>query len=453
MSETPDAPFDAPFDVVVIGAGLSGLCAARRLRDAGRSVAVVEARDRVGGRTLSQTLGTDTIDLGGQWIGPSQRRIARLADELGVRTFLQRCDGAKVLAFDGGVKTYRGDIPSLPLLSLLELQATIWRLDAMAKRVELTRPWETKGADALDAQTLAGWLDRHVRTRGAKETLGVATRAIFAAEPNELSFLHFLFYLRSGGGLMTLAQIRDGAQERRFVGGAQQLSVALAAPLEDALLLDSPVHAIEQTDAGVIVHSARGAVRAERAILALAPAMLDRVEVALPPMRDQLSQRMPMGSVIKCIAVYERPFWRERGLSGEAVSDRGPVRLCFDDSAHDDSQHALVAFVLGADARAWSDRAPEARRDAVLDALARFFGEEARTPTAYVDQDWIREPYSGGCYVGIMPPGVMTTCGPALREPCGRLHFAGTETAVEHNGYLDGAIEAGERAADEVLSG
>jgi monoamine oxidase len=440
------------YDAVVIGAGLSGLCAARRLRAAGRSVAVVEARDRVGGRTLSRTLGSDVVDLGGQWIGPTQRRVEALAEELGVRSFPQYCEGRKVFAVGGDVKTYAGDIPSLPPLSLVELQLTIWRLDALAKRVPRRAPWETRDAEKLDALTLEAWKRRHVRSRGARAVLDIATRAIFAAEPVEVSFLHFLFYLRSGGGLMRLAQIRDGAQERRLVGGAQQLSERLAERLGDAVVLDSPVRAIEQTEDGVTVRAERGALEARRAVVALAPALADRIELSPSPgaMRDQLTQRMPMGSVIKCIAVYERPFWRERGLSGEAVSDEGPVRLAFDDSAHDGSQHALVAFVLGEAAREWSGRDPDERRRAVLASLARFFGPEAARPTDYVDRDWTAERYSAGCYVGLMPPGVMTTCGRALREPCGRIHWAGTETATEWNGYLDGAIEAGERAADEV---
>ncbi len=438
-------------DAVVVGAGLSGLSAARRLRESGASVVVVEARDRVGGRTLSRALGSDTIDLGGQWIGPTQDRVARLADELGVKTFPQHCEGEKILAIHGSVKTYRGDIPSLPILSLVDMQATIWRLDWLARRVLTDAPWETKGAEALDAMTVEEWKRRNVRTRGARSVLDIATRAIFAAEPSELSFLHFLFYLRSGGGLMRLAQIRDGAQERRFHGGAQQLSVKLAERVQGSLTLSSPVRAITQSGDHVVVHGERGDVHASRAIVALAPSLVDRMDIALPPMRDQLVQRMPMGSVIKCIAVYDRPFWRERGLSGEAVCDEGPVRLVFDDSAHDGSQHALVAFLLGSAARTWSGR-PDERKSAVLAALARLFGHEAATPTHYVDQDWIAEEHSGGCYVGIMPPGVMTTCAKALREPCGRIHWAGTETATKHNGYLDGAIEAGERAAAEVLA-
>ncbi len=439
-----------PFDAVVIGAGLSGLCAARRLREAGLRVTVVEARDRVGGRTLSRRLGDDVVDLGGQWIGPTQRRIAKLADELGVETFPQRHQGDKVLGIDGKRSPDAGEIPGLGVPGLVRLPATIWRLDRLAKRIPKARPWEAPDAAEHDALSVGAWLDAHVRSDRTRAVLDIATRAILACEPSEVSFLHFLFYLRSGGGLMRLARIADGAQERRFVGGAQQLSEKLAARLD--VTLESPVRAVEQDEDEVRVVSGRGTLRARRVVMAVPPALVDAMELSPqpPPMRDQLLQRMPMGSVIKCIAVYPRPFWRERGLSGEAVSTTGPVRLAFDDSAHDDSQHQLVGFLLGRTATEHPDPAP--RREAVLACLAELFGHEAREPTHYVDQDWTRERWSGGCYVGLMPPGLMTTAGPVIREPWGRVHFAGTETATEHVGYLDGAIEAGERAADEVLS-
>jgi monoamine oxidase len=161
---------------------------------------------------------------------------------------------------------------------------------------------------------------------------------------------------------------------------------------------------------------------------------------------------MPMGSVIKCIAAYEKPFWRSRGLSGEGFSEVGPLTVTFDDSPHDGSQGALIGFILGDAAREWSGADEEARKEAVLNCWTRLFGAAAARPVAYVDKDWPAEEWSRGCYVGVMPPGVMSQCGAALREPCGRIHWAGTETANEYAGYLDGAVESGYRASAEVLS-
>ncbi len=394
------------------------------------------------------------MDLGGQWIGPTQDRILRLAGELGVRTFRQFEEGAKVLSLGGRVVSYRGFIPKLPILSLIETFIAVKRLDRLRARVPLDRPHETPGADALDAMTVETWKRGALRTAAARSILDVAVRAIFAAEPRDLSFLYFLFYLNSGGGLERMGRIGDGAQQDRFVGGAQEVSKRMAAALgAERILLDAPVHAIEQDDAGVTVRSRRGEHRARRAILALAPALYRRIDFApaLPSTKAALSQRMPMGSVLKCVVAYERPFWREHGFSGEVVCDRGPVRAVFDDCAHDGSQAALVCFVLGDAVFSLSGRPEAERRQAVVDCLVRFFGPDAARPSAYADKDWPADPWSGGCYVGLMTPGVMTALGPSLRIPFGRLHFAGTETATRWNGYFDGAIEAGERSAAEAL--
>ena len=443
-------------DVIVVGAGLSGLVAARALARAGRAVAVLEARDRVGGRTLSETVGGQTIDLGGQWIGDRHERLRALAAELSVDTFPQHAAGKKLLdRGDGRLRAFSGLVPKIGLFGVADLGLALYRLERLARRVSLDDPLATPGAAALDAGSLADWLERRVRTRAARELVGLAAQMIFAAEPRELSFLYFLLYARSGEGLQRLAEIERGAQERRFTTGAQSICARLAAELGERVATERAVHAIEQDAAGVAIRTAAGELRAGRAILALPPAMLRRIAFspALPLARAQLHARMPMGSVIKCVASYARPFWREAGYSGEAFSTTGLVRATFDDCSPSGDHAALVAFVVGDAARQLSRRCatPEAQRAEVLAALARLHGPAAAAPIAYADKDWVADEWSGGCYVGVMPPGLLTEAAGALRAPAGRLHFAGTETARHHMGYLEGAIEAGERAAAEAL--
>lgn len=445
---------EASYDTIIVGAGLSGVVAARRLRQVGQSVLLLEARDRVGGRLYSQPVGSEVLDLGGQWIGPGQRAIARVAREVGVSTFPQFHTGRKMLSINGRRSTYRNTVPSLPINSLVDVRLTITRLERLAKKVPPAAPTTGRHAAAWDALTVEQWKQRHVRTADARAVLDGAVRAIFAADPDQLSFLFFLSYLHSGGGLMKLAEIKGGAQQDRFIGGAQQVPERLAVALGDRLRLNTPVRAITQDAGGVRVATDQGAFAARWVIVAVPPPLAREIAYspALPEARAGLIQRMPMGSTIKVVVAYQTPFWRASGYSGETLTDDAPFAITFDDSPHDGSQGALVAFLLGASARTWHERPAEERRAAVLDHLARAFGSRAASPIAYVEQDWIGEEWSRGCYTGILGPDVLTRYGAALREPVGRIFWAGTETAVAGMGYMDGAVEAGERAAQEALA-
>jgi monoamine oxidase len=326
------------------------------------------------------------------------------------------------------------------------------RIKSFVKNFPVEAPWTTRRAMEWDGQTVESWKRRHLRTRGARLFLDVVVRAVFTSEPRDLSFLYFLSYLKSGHGLESLISIKGGAQESRFVGGAQRISICMAEQLGDRVLLDCPVRSITQDADGVTLQTDRGPFRGHLVIVAIPPLLASRIHyaAALPTRREQLMIRMPMGSVIKYVATYERAFWREAGFSGEAFSDTGPTVTTFDDSSHDGSQPALVTFSDGAAGRTWGERPADERRQAVLAELARFFGPEAVHPTEFVEKNWNEDPWSGGCYAGVMGPGVMTNFGPALRQPCGRIHWAGTETAIDWTGYIDGAIESGQRAVKEV---
>ncbi len=439
-------------DVLVVGAGVAGLIAARELVKRNRSCLVLEARDRVGGRTFSQKLGKDWIDLGGQWIGPTQDRLAALARELDVPIFPQHHEGKKILSWGGKVSTFKGNMPWLSLATQLELGLLDLRVKRYGKTFAADAPWNAPRAAEWDGETVESWKRKHLRAGGSRLFLDIVVRAVFTSEPRDLSFLYFLSYIKSGHGLEMLTSIPGGAQESRFVGGAQKLSTRMAEALGNRVVLECPVWALEQGAEGVTVETPRGTFRGRYAIIAIPPLLAGRIRYAsaLPPRREQLTTRMPMGSCIKYVATYDRAFWREAGFSGEAFSDTGPTTTTFDDSSHDGSQPALVTFSDGGIARVWGDRPPEERRQAVLAEFVRFFGPQAAHPTGFLEKNWSDDPWSGGCYAGVMGPGVMTDFGPALRQPCGRIHWAGTETAVEWTGYIDGAIESGQRAAGEV---
>lgn len=447
-------PASLKSDVIVVGAGLAGLTAARRLREAGQSVTVLEARTRVGGRTLSETVGDAVFDLGGQWLGPDQPRMHALAREFDIALFPTFETGKKVLERDGRRTTYRGTIPRLPPWSLFALHRILRRLDRLSQHASVG-DGDHRRARELDRMTLATWLEQNAPSRSAREVVTGAVRVVFGADPAEVSLLHALRTARAGGGFMPLVEIVGGAQELRFECGAQQVSLRLAEQLGQSVRLGEPVERIRHEARGVGVTTPHGDYQAKRVIVSVPPTLAGRIQYdpPLPALRDQLTQRMPTGATIKFLATYPEPFWRQQGYSGEALLlGEGPLTVIFDNCTRDGREAALLGFSVGDPARYWSQQPGAERRDAVLQAFTRCFGKTALQPRHYLEKDWSTDPWSRGCPVSNMPPGVMSVYGKALRDPVDRIHWAGTETATEWIGYMEGAVESGNRAAEEILA-
>ena len=447
---------DTAVDVVIVGAGLAGLTAARELESAGAAVLVIEAQDRVGGRTMARRVAGTTVELGGQWIGPGQRRIGALARDLGVETFPTHLPGRTVFCEGGRRSEYEedGEIPFSDPAALREVEEAFGALGKLARGVPADAPWRAKNAAELDGQTLETWKLGHELSSGARFYFDLAVESLYACEPRDVSLLGVLADVASSGSFEGLFEIEASAEEYRFVGGAQEISVRLAEGLEGRVILDSPARRIVQEGGAVLVESVRASVRAGAVIVTVPPALRGRIEYvpALGPRHDGLSQRMPMGAVIKCHAVYGTPFWRETGLNGRAESDTGPCKVTCDNSFPEDSVGVLTGFILGSDAREWGRRERGEREEAVLECFARYFGEKALDTLGYAETDWGAEVYSRGGYAGVPTPGMLLDHGPALQEPVGRIYWAGAETSSEWSGYMEGAVESGERAAREVLS-
>ena len=452
-------------DVAIVGAGIAGLTAARALQHAGRSVIVLEARGRVGGRMWNHDLGGGRIvERGATFVGPTQDHVLALMSELGIGTFPVYDTGKDLYLAGSTRETYSdtgvtGTAPPDPLI-LPDLAVIVPALDQMSTTVPVNAPWTAPNAAAWDGTTLESWIDSHSLTSQFRALVPVATRPIFGAEPRELSLLFVLFYIAASGDENNPGTFernfdtRNGAQQWRVDGGTQAIAERIAARLGKRVMLRSPVRRILQSGSGVSVVCDRTTVRARRAIVAIPPALAGRIdyEPILPFERDQLTQRYGQGTLTKVTVIYDRPFWRDQGLTGQVVTTGSPVSVTFDDSPPDGSLGAILGFIGGDEARAFASMSAGARRAAVLSQYTTLFGSQAANPRQYLETTWAAEQWTRGCPVGLPATGALLAYGSRLREPVGRIHWAGTETSTFWNGYMDGGVRSGERAASEVLS-
>jgi len=435
-------------DVVVIGAGLAGLTAARDLVRRGFEVAVLEGRDRVGGRTFSGTLAGVPVDRGASFVGPTQDAVLKLAADLGCRTTPTHHGGANLIRWRGRVHRYSGTIPKLGLIELLDMGRIRWQFERIARGVSVSEPWNSRNAARLDGISLGGWLGSIRATAGPRDLMAIMSRVTWGAEPDEVSMLHAIRYVKTSGGLDRMLGVVGGAQQEHFPGGSHELAEQIAAELGGRIRLGAAVSRIEWSDSAVAVTSTAGAVEGRRAIIAIPPAHRQDIDIApsLPIEYQQLAQRWPQGALTKAYAAYPTPFWRARGLSGQALSDRGPVFITFDVSPPG-GPGILLGFT---DPRGFDAQPPERRREQVLACFTALFGEQAATPIDYLDQRWGAESFAPGGPTAAVPPGSWTEFGGLLRRPVGPLHWSGTETADEWTGFMEGAVRSGQRAAAEV---
>jgi monoamine oxidase len=442
-------------DVCVIGAGFAGLAAARKLAAAGRDVIVLEARDRVGGRVWNRTMPDGTIvSAGGTWLGKGQDRMFAICQELGMTTYPQFEDGEVLLDIDGAQHRYSGLVPNFGFLNVAALGLGLWRLNRMVKRLPIDTPWKAPGARRLDKLTLAEWVTNplNVPSRKAQALLLTGLGTFFCVNPAEVSLLGSMVLAAGGGGFSYYADSRK-TETHLVDGGSPEVARRIADGLGDRVRLGSPVRAIRQANGSVEVVADGVTVKARRAVVATPPAVTTKIDFdpPLPPGHAHLLRRYVPGAVIKTIISYDEPFWRSDGLTGETVAPASPVPISIDQSPRSASPAVITSFAIGPAALQLAGLSPAERREAWLTELSKRLGPKARSPAAYLETDWSAEPWSLGGMIGHLPPGVLTSYGPAIRKPVGNVYWAASEWATTMHGLMEGAVRSGERTADAVL--
>ncbi|MBZ4487919.1 FAD-dependent oxidoreductase [Microbacterium sp. cx-55] len=441
-------------DVVIVGAGAAGLTAANELRKAGLSVAVLEARDRVGGRLWTDVIDGAMLEIGGQWVSPDQHALIDTVADLGLETYSRYRDGESVyIGPNGALTRFTGDIfPVAPETEKIMVDL-IDRLDALVAQVDPDRPWETPDAEALDRVSFQSWLEEQTDDAEAVQNIALFIAGAMLTKPaHTFSTLQALLMAASAGSFSHLVDA-DFILDKRVVGGLQQVPQLLAERLGDDVYLNQPVRTIEWSDEGATVVADGMTVRGRRVILALAPVLYDRISFvpALPRLQHQMHQHLSMGFVIKVHAVYDRPFWREQGLSATAFSPYELVHEAYDNTNHEDERGTLVGFVSDQHADDVFRLSAEERKDRILESLSHYYGPEAKNTVVYYESDWGSEEWTRGAYAASFDLGGLHRYGADLRTPVGPMHFACSDLAGAGYQHVDGAIRMGRLAAENIV--
>ncbi|BCW06184.1 flavin monoamine oxidase family protein [Arthrobacter sp. NtRootA1] len=441
----------ATVDVVIVGAGFAGLSAADRLVNTGASVLVLEGRDRVGGRSFTGEVAGVKVDLGATWVSPRHTAIRDLAAKVGCTTTPQFAQGRNVQWLAGKRRTYGGTIPPVSAAGVVDMARIQMALEKLVGTIDVDAAWESPDAAWLDSISFGEWLDKKRALPSTRALMTVVSKVQWGASPGDVSLLHALRYIRAAGGIDHMLDVDGGQQQDRITQTTQEIAVRLAQQLGDRVVLNAPVRRITQNGQGVIAHTGSATIHAKHAIITTTPAHRAAIEFepALSETAEGLTKTWRMGALSKALVAYKTPFWRADGLSGEAVTDTGTVFITFDVSPAENGPGVLMAFC---DPRVFDGFSPELRRSRVVQQLADLYGAQANDAIDYVDHCWGTDTFAPGGPNPAAPPYASVTYANALTEPHGRVDWAGTETAGEWAGCMNGAVLTGQRAAERVIA-
>lgn len=437
------------YDVIIIGAGFSGLAAALKLKEKKLKCVILEADDDIGGRSFNKILNDGTlIELGGQWIGWHHKRMLDFINKYKLKKYTTP-------PFSKGTKLYFYDnkiLDSFPE----EATSLVNLFDNLSKEINLEKPWLHPQAKLWDNITFEHWLEMQNASENSKKILArVVAGALLSKDASHISMLQALFYVASNAGIESASSFERGAQHYRVLGGAYQIAKKMASQLKSTeIIINEPVTVINyDSDCATVLTMNNNVFQAKKVIIAIPPVLASKIHY-YPELNSQiygLLQNFPGGDALKVHFVYDTPFWRKKFLSGVAFLQEGWLTEVTDNSTPDSPHGILTGFIYGNKKRELTQKTLEERKNLLFKELVMLFGEEAYQAIQYIEYDWLKSPWTGGCFSGSLRIGCWTTYGSFLRKPVGTIHWASTELAIKFNGYFEGAVLSGERAAEEVI--
>ena len=441
------------YDIIVVGAGLAGLSGARYLSLAGKRILILEARNRVGGRVLSKFQGSIPIDLGAQWIQPGQNQIYELLESFGIKTYPSYQRGNHIFATGKKIRPYSGAIPKIGFPAKLEVRKLIQKLKKQSAKINPETPWTSDTTHHLDVQKFSDFIKKRTWFNASRNLVNTEFETLMGCHASEISMLQALFYFRSGCNLKSLFQENGGVRRDRVAGGMQLLATNMANELD--VLLCHPVSSIKHFKGGVEVAGKDFSYKARHVLVAIPPNLARNINFR-PQIRNEkrkIWDSTTMGKVLKCIAIYDHPFWRKDGLSGRVViHEKQPLQAIYDNSSETHPHGILMGLSIGHRAENLMQLSESKREGIILKTFSSFFGPKAENAITYLEKSWFSDPWSQSGYSGHRKPGLWNKYQDALIETSGRVHWAGTETSSLWNGHMEGAVRSGIRAAKEILS-
>ncbi|MDE5414506.1 flavin monoamine oxidase family protein [Alkalihalobacterium chitinilyticum] len=436
-------------NVVIIGAGLSGLTAAFELKKQDISFTILEARDRAGGRIYSLKEDHFGLDLGAQWISTHHEKMKRLIAEYDLETISTSQKGKTIYEQRGRVKEVNGFLPPVSRLALMDLFKVKRKINHMIKQLPDEAPWNSELGQSLDQITMQDFVNASMFTDEGKIHFTLLAEEELSTKMYNVSALDVFWFLKSAGSVNKLLS----AEQYWIREGASSLVESMAERLEDYIEYNRPVEEVKYDSYNeAVVSSGEKQWKAKKVIITVPPNITGNIKFdpELPKARTALQKESDFPFVMKMVVVYDKPFWREAGLNGSLFSDQGPISLTMDSSPKDQRFGVLTILIGGENAQIYSKMGQEYRRNETIKTLVRFFGEKAGTPIQVYEKDWSEDKWTRGGYGSHFPPGTLTKYGNALTEPVGPIHWAGSETATKWRLYMEGAVQSGQRAAEEV---